>query len=463
MPPPLFAVAPCPRSVGHSSAVPGLGVRCAREAAGREGAARAGEEGREGEGAARAGEEGRDGRARTGQEGRGGEGAARTGEEGPAARCRPGRRGRPRRRRRDSRPPVVAGAPPQSANGNARRAARARAAARRRAATARRARRLRAERRASVVAPAAAQPWARPRPWSPPARLPLRPPKSGSSLGRTATGSPHRSCPFGAGDEPPQPLRVVRDIVEVVPTPLRLLVAGLVALLVLLAVANGLTLLRNRRLAMQRKLLLHRPGAPLQAALPPSCRTASDRAGRRWPTGRPTGRAQGGDFYDVLPLAGGQTAILIGDVSGHGRAALARTALARYALRVRGRRPRAPRGAPDRRVGAGGQAPGRLRDRVDRRPRRGGRDAHLRHSGIRRQSSVSGTPFSRCSWPVRLRFGVGAGTGQPTDDAALPARRGRMRLHRRAHRGARRRRPARAGASSSPWSASWAPTSRRSR
>ena len=134
-------------------------------------------------------------------------------------------------------------------------------------------------------------------------------------------------------DDLPQPLRVVRDIVEVVPTPLRVLVAALAALSILLAVASGLTLLRNRRLAAQRRALLGEVGL-LQAALLPVLpdKLASTRASVAY---RPAdGPGAGGDFYDVLPLAAGRTAILIGDVSGHGRAALGRTALARYTLRA---------------------------------------------------------------------------------------------------------------------------------
>jgi hypothetical protein len=155
--------------------------------------------------------------------------------------------------------------------------------------------------------------------------------------GGTGAGTKERdatpSWPLTRQDDLPQPLRVVRDVVEVVPTPLRILVAALVALSILLGLASVLTLLRNRRLARQRRELLGEVGL-LQAALLPAMPDKL-RSARASVSYRPAdGPGAGGDFYDVFPLAAGKTAVLIGDVSGHGRAALGRTALSRYTLRA---------------------------------------------------------------------------------------------------------------------------------
>jgi serine phosphatase RsbU (regulator of sigma subunit) len=141
------------------------------------------------------------------------------------------------------------------------------------------------------------------------------------------------SWPLTQRNDLPLPLGVVRDIVEVVPTPLRVLLAALVAVSILLALVSALTLFRNRRLAAQRRELLGQVGLLSAALLPdlpddlgPSLVSVAYRPA--------DGPGAGGDFYDVISLAGGKTAILIGDVSGHGRAALGRTALSRYTLRA---------------------------------------------------------------------------------------------------------------------------------
>ncbi len=230
-----------------------------------------------------------------------------------------------------SKPPQSA---PKASGKRSARPARARVAARAKARAAARAR-ARTAARARATARTAARRSRQTRPAAPAASGMSTPPAEGASEPKKESQSREgpRFAPVLTDDDLPQPLRVVRDVVEVVPTSVQILLAGLSALLVLLAVASGLTLLRNRRLAAHRRHLLGEVGL-LQAALLPEVPTGLDGC-RISVAYRPAdGPAAGGDFYDIVDLGGGQTALLIGDVSGHGRAALGRTALTRYTLRA---------------------------------------------------------------------------------------------------------------------------------
>jgi serine phosphatase RsbU (regulator of sigma subunit) len=127
--------------------------------------------------------------------------------------------------------------------------------------------------------------------------------------------------------------RTVNDIVEVVPDSMKAALATLAALAVLFAGGYLFSTVRARRLARQRKELLSEVGL-LQGALLPTVPAAL--GGLRTSVAyRPAeGPGAGGDFYDVVPLTGGRVGFILGDVSGHGRSALERTAFMRYTLRA---------------------------------------------------------------------------------------------------------------------------------
>lgn len=122
----------------------------------------------------------------------------------------------------------------------------------------------------------------------------------------------------------------VRRIAQVVPGEVWAALAALALLALALAASSWVAALRARRLRRQRAELLQEVGL-LQAALLPVV-----------PAGAPVsvayrpadGAAAGGDFYDAFTLADGRTGIILGDVAGHGRDALARTTFVRYTLRA---------------------------------------------------------------------------------------------------------------------------------
>jgi len=156
-----------------------------------------------------------------------------------------------------------------------------------------------------------------------------------SSQPAAAAGpAPPRASSASKRHGPPSPLATtITRIVDVVPLAVRELIAALLALALLLGMRSRLAALRARRLERQRAQLLEDVGL-LQAALLP------DAPARLGPVGtsvayRPAdGPAAGGDFYDVFALADGQLAVIVGDVSGHGRQALPHTALVRFTLRA---------------------------------------------------------------------------------------------------------------------------------
>jgi hypothetical protein len=176
-----------------------------------------------------------------------------------------------------------------------------------------------ASRTAAVVAPGSAT-----------AAVPASP-----SSGAPAPSSPHAPATTQTHAAAAQPaiVKTITHIVGVVPTPVRFLIAALVALALALAVRSRLSSVRTRKLVRQRGQLLEDVGL-LQAALLPVPPARLGPVGTTVAYRPADGPGAGGDFYDVFALEDGRLAVIVGDVSGHGREALPHTALVRFTVRA---------------------------------------------------------------------------------------------------------------------------------
>ncbi len=157
-----------------------------------------------------------------------------------------------------------------------------------------------------------------------------------SAASRTARRTPRAGTSSHAARTRgrPSPLvTTITRIVRVVPTAVRALIAGLLALALALALRSRLSAVRAGRLERQRRQLLEDVGL-LQAALLPVPPARLGPVGTSAAYQPAAGPGAGGDFYDVFALADGQLAVIVGDVSGHGRQALPHTALVRFTLRA---------------------------------------------------------------------------------------------------------------------------------
>ncbi|HEV2973682.1 MAG TPA: PP2C family protein-serine/threonine phosphatase [Solirubrobacteraceae bacterium] len=163
----------------------------------------------------------------------------------------------------------------------------------------------------------------------------LAPLAASASSGATGGAAHPRSGLGGSYTRSSEPaiVHTITRIVDVVPGPMRILIAALAAIALALGVRSLLSGIRTRRLVRQRGELLADVGL-LQAALLPNPPARLGPVGTTVAYRPADGPGAGGDFYDVFALEAGQLAVIVGDVSGHGRDALPHTALVRFTVRA---------------------------------------------------------------------------------------------------------------------------------
>jgi serine phosphatase RsbU (regulator of sigma subunit) len=176
---------------------------------------------------------------------------------------------------------------------------------------------------------------------------------AGSPAGADARRAAAQSDTPGAEDTQGALARTVERIVEVVPTVVWFALGGLLILALALGARALVDNRRARALRRERERLLRDMGLLERVLLP----QVPERLGNLAASVayRPAaGPAAGGDFYDVFELPNGRIALVVGDVSGHGREALERTNAVRPLVRSHleaGLTPRAALQAAGRAVG----------------------------------------------------------------------------------------------------------------
>jgi hypothetical protein len=153
-----------------------------------------------------------------------------------------------------------------------------------------------------------------------------------------------RDSGSGDDDDGTGPLRPIRDVVEVIPTPIWVAM-GLLALLAGLFFLRAYFVGRRARWLEHERTELKNDLGLLQEALLPDVRERFGGLEASVAYRPAEGPAAGGDFYDVFELGDGRVGIIVGDVCGHGREVVAATVRMRESLHAYLRATGEPRAA----------------------------------------------------------------------------------------------------------------------